>query len=106
MKKSAIEKAIFSQFFIDSNNTDTDTSFYLYPEMPVEQIRHYIQLSHERSYPIVLQLKPNNHLNLFTEVSGKIIFINHKKQIVLKTPNYHTIHLLQMKDIHHLRLSK
>lgn len=106
MKKSAIEKVMFSQLFIDPSHTDRDTSFYLYPEMPVKQIRHYIQLSSERSYPIVLQLKPNAYLNSFTEVSGEIIFINPKKQIVLKNPNHNTVHLLQIEDIHHLRLAK
>lgn len=97
---------IFPQLLNDFTDNVKNDSTKLYPEMPERQIQHYIKLSNRKSEKVVIQLKPSIYSNEFTEAIGKIALSPNNEQIILTSPLKKTVHLIQMKQIHHIRLAK
>ena len=77
----------------------------LYPQMPINQISHYIkQAAHDNKH-VILQVNPNTFTKQVIEVSGKLELSPHSSQIILQSPSEKTIHLIQPRHIRHLRLA-
>lgn len=98
-------KTIFSQFIEDYPSKTSQFQFKVYPQMPMEQIRHYIKLAARKNKFIIVQLNPSSFSNKFTEVSGQIKLSPKSSQIILTPRNGQTVHLIQSQFVRHIRLT-
>lgn len=80
-------------------------SINLYPQMPINQISHYIKKAAHHKQTLTLQMNPNAFTKEVVEVSGEIELSPHSSQIILKSASEKTIHLIQPRHIRHLRLA-
>ena len=95
------KSTIFSQLI----NSPSYSQFKLYPQMPNNQIKHYLKIASRKQNQITIQLKPSDYTTHFTEITGRVKLSPKTSQIIL-TPNQdHTIHLVQPNTIRHLRLA-
>lgn len=99
------KKMIFPKLLNNYSNIDKTKKINIYPRMPKKQIQHYINIANKKKNKISIQLKPSSHLQYFTEITGKIALITKENLLLLKIANKKKIHLVQEKNIHHLRLS-
>lgn len=105
MERLVVAKnSIFSQLVNESTSLRKN-HFRIYPQMPMKQIQHYLNIAIRRKNQIVIQLKPSLHSNHYTEITGKITLSPTNNQIILTPDEKNTTHLIQTRYIHHLRLA-
>src|SRR5699024_3706474 len=78
--------------------------FKVYPQMPKNQISHFIKKAIDSNKDVAIQLNLSTFSYDLNEVSGKISNSPHSELIVLYPTEGNTFHLIQPDDIHHLRL--
>lgn len=106
MKKLESSKKInFSQLLNDYSKPIKKDPIKTYPKMPNRQIEHYIKIAHRNKNILYIQLQPSNSKE-FQEIIGKITFFDGQNKMILTSINKKIFHLVQLKNIHHLRLSK
>lgn len=103
-KLAEVKRTIFTQFIEDYPNNDTHKEFKVYPQMPMDQIRHYIKLAARENKSIIIQFNPSLFTNQFTKAAGKIKLSPKSSQVILTPKNEQTIHLIQPQFIRHIRL--
>lgn len=104
-KLAEVKKTIVTQFLDDYPNYATHQQLSIYPQMPTNQIRHYIKLAARKNKPIITQFNPSTFSTEFTEVTGKIKLSPKSSQIILTPKDEQTIHLIQPHFIRHIRLA-
>lgn len=106
MERSVDTKmSLFSQLVNNPSYSINKNHIRIYPQMPSKQIKHYIKIANRKDLQVIVQLKPSTHLKQFVEVSGKISLSPNTSHIILIPQDDQTIHLIQAKHIHHLRLA-
>lgn len=104
-KLAEAKRTILTQIIDDYSDYATHKQFKVYPQMPLEQIRHYIKLAARKNKEITIQFNPSSFSNEFTEAAGKIKLSPQSSQVILTPKNEKTIHLVQPKFIRHIRLA-
>lgn len=104
-KLVASTNTIFSQFINDYPHSGRKKDFKIYPQMPTNQILHYLKIAARKKYVINIQLKPSKYSKHFIEITGKISLSNRTSHIVLNSLNEDTVHLVQADHIHHVRIA-
>lgn len=96
---------LFSQLVNNPSYSINSDHIKIYPQMPSKQIKHYIKIASRKESQIIIQLKPSTHSKKFVEISGTIALSPNTSHIILTPNDDQTIHLIQAKHIHHLRLA-
>ena len=104
-KLAEVKKTMFTQFLEDDPENTSHKGFKIYPEMPMEQIQHYIKLAARRNKTIIIQFNPSSFSNEFTEVIGKIKLSPKSSQVIITPKSEKTIHLIQPRFIRHILLT-
>ena len=104
-KLADVRKTIITQFLEENPNNIRHKEFKVYPEMPMEQIQHYIKLAARKNKTITVQLNPSSFSNEFTEICGQIKLSPKSSQVIITPENEQTIHLIQPRFIRHIRLT-
>lgn len=105
-KLAEVKKTMWAQFFEENPNSPNHKELKIYPEMPMEQIQHYIKLAARKNNTIIVQFNPSSFSKEFTEVTGKIKLSPQSSQVIITPKNEQTIHLIQPRFIRHIRLAK
>lgn len=79
--------------------------FETFPQMPIEQILHYVKQAVRRNNEVIIQLQPSFYNQQIEEVQGTIAFSPRSSQIILTPVDNQMIHLVQPQLIRHLRLA-
>ena len=103
-KLAEVKKTLLTQFS-EENPNNTNKKIAVYPQMPTDQIQHYIKLAARKNKSISIQFNPSSFSNKFSEVSGKIKLSPKSSQVILAPKNEQTIHLIQSQFIRHIRLA-
>lgn len=104
-KLAEVKKTMLTQFFEDNPHNSAQKELKIYPEMPIEQIQHYIKLAARKKNTITVQFNPSSFSKKFTEVTGKIKLSPQSSQVIITPKNEQTIHLIQPRFIRHIRLA-
>lgn len=78
--------------------------FKVYPQMPVNQIKHFVKQAIRQNQEIAIQLNPSPFSDNLSEIFGKISISPKSDQIILSPKDGNTFHLIQEKYIRHLRI--
>ncbi len=79
--------------------------FETFPQMPIEQILHYVKQAVRRNNEVIIQLQPSFYNQQIEEIQGTIAFSPRSSQIILTPVDNQMIHLVQPQLIRHLRLA-
>lgn len=79
--------------------------FIVFPQMPVNQIQHYIKQAARKELAVVIQLNPSPHNKQMNEAVGKLSLSPSSSHVILKTFDEQMVHLIQPQHIRHLRLA-
>lgn len=79
--------------------------FIVFPQMPVNQIQHYIKQAARKELAVVIQLNPSPHNKQMNEAVGKLTLSPSSSHVILKTFDEQMVHLIQPQHIRHLRLA-
>lgn len=104
-KLADTKKTVFTQLIEDFPKNAAYEQFKVYPQMPMDQIQHYIRLGARKKNSIIIQFNPSSFSNEFSEVAGCIRLSPKSSQIILTPRDEQTIHLIQPQFIRHIRLA-
>lgn len=85
--------------------TRSRPDFKVFPQMPVDQIKHYVKQAVRNNRDVIIQLQPSPLDKQMNEVKGTITFSHRSSHIILTTLDKQMIHLVQPQLIRHLRLA-
>lgn len=85
--------------------TRSRPSFEIFPQMPIEQIIHYVKQAVRKNNEVIIQLQPSFHNQQIEEIQGTMAFSPRSSQIILTPVDNQMIHLVQPQLIRHLRLA-
>lgn len=92
--------------FIDSHQTvQSRPQFKIRPQMPVNQIQHYVKQAARLNINVTIQLNASPFSNDLSEATGKITLSPRSGHVILSTKNERTIHLIRPDQIRHLRIA-
>lgn len=80
--------------------------FDVFPQMPVNQIQHYVKQVARKEQLVTIQTNPSPHARQMKEVSGKVSLSPTSSHVILTTSNEQMVHLIQPQHIRHLRLAE
>jgi len=78
--------------------------FKVYPQMPKNQVSHFIKKAIDSKRDIAIQLNPSPFSDELSEIFGEISKSPHSEHIILYPKKGNTFHLIQPDSIRHLRL--
>lgn len=78
--------------------------FKVYPQMPAQQIQHYVKQAARREQMVKIQMNPSSQKKEMAEVLGSISLSPTSSHVILTAKNTETVHLIQPQHIRHLRL--
>lgn len=85
--------------------TRSRPNFKVYPQMPTNQIKHYITQAVHKNREVIIQLQPSFLDKKVTEIKGTIVFSPRTSHVILTTLEKKMIHLVQPQLIRHLRIA-
>lgn len=92
--------------FIDGHQTvQSRPQFKIRPQMPVNQIQHYVKQAARLNKNVTIQLNASPFSNDLNEATGKITLSPRSGHVILSTANERTVHLIRPDQIRHLRIA-
>lgn len=85
--------------------TRSRPNFKTFPQMPLDQIKHYVKQAVRKNNDVIIQLQPLSHDQQIEEIKGTIVFSPRSSHIILTPLDNQMIHLIQPQLIRHLRLA-
>lgn len=79
--------------------------FKIYPQMPVNQIQHYVKQAARLNKNVTIQLNASPFSNELSEASGKLKLSPSSGHVILSAENERTVHLIRPDQIRHLRIA-
>ena len=79
--------------------------FKIYPQMPVNQIQHYVKQAARLNKNVTIQLNASPFSNELSEASGKLKLSPSSGHVILSAANERTVHLIRPDQIRHLRIA-
>lgn len=79
--------------------------FQIYPQMPVNQIQHFVKQAARLNKNIIVQLNASPFSNELSEASGKLELSPRSGHIILSAHDDRTVHLIRPDQIRHLRIA-
>lgn len=79
--------------------------FQIYPQMPVNQIQHYVKQAARLNKDVTVQLNASPFSNELSEASGKLKLSPTSGHVILSASNGRTVHLIRPDQIRHLRIA-
>jgi len=80
-------------------------NFKVFPQMPMHQVLHYIKHAARLEQNVIIQLNPSTYNNQLSEIFGIIELSPSSEHIIISSEDDKTIHLIQPKQIRHLRIA-
>lgn len=99
------KNSIFTNLKVNYEIARNRPDFDVFPQMPVNQIQHYIKQVARKEQHITIQINPSTHSRQMNEISGKVSLSPTSSHIILTTSDEQMVHLIQPQHIRHLRLS-
>lgn len=78
--------------------------FKVYPQMPINQIKHLVKQATHRNLEVAIQINPSPFSDEPSEIFGKISISPNSGHVILSPKDGKTYHLVQLGYIRHLRI--